>query len=68
MLAPFAAEQDKAEREQRKEQRKAERKAESAQARETRKALKAEQQQARIDYANGKICMEQFATIMAKTA
>ncbi len=61
VLAPFAAEQDKAERA-------AQRAAESKARRAERAAIKAQQQQARADYNNGKITIEQFAVIMAKTA
>lgn len=68
VLAPFAAEQDKEQREQRKAERKAERAAESKAKRAERAAIKAQQQQARTDYNCGKITMEQFAAIMAKTA
>lgn len=61
VLAPFAAEQDK-------EQRAAERAAETKAKRAQRAAIKAQQQQARADYNNGRITIEQFAAIMAKTA
>lgn len=68
VLAPYAAEQDKEQREQQRAERKAERAAESKAKRAERAAIKAQQQQARVDYNNGKISMEQFAGIMAKTA
>lgn len=68
VLAPFAAEQDKEQREQRKAERKAERAAESKAKRAERAAIKAQQQQARIDYNSGKMCVEEFASIMAQTA
>lgn len=68
VLAPYAADQDKEQREQRKAERKAERAAESQAKRAKREAIKAQQQQARADYNNGKIGMTEFAAIMAKTA
>ena len=68
VLAPFAAEQDKEQREREKAERKAERAAESQAKRAKREAIKAQQQQARADYNNGKIDMAEFAAIMAKTA
>jgi len=68
VLAPIAAEQDKAEREQRKAERKAERTAESKARAAARKALREQQEQARKDFAAGKMCVAEFAEIMAKVA
>ena len=51
-----------------KEANKVANKAANKAAKDAKKALKEEQKQARIDYNNGKINIEQFAAIMAKVA
>lgn len=51
-----------------KEANKVAKKATNKAAKDAKKALKDEQKQARIDYNNGKITVEQFAAIMAKVA
>ena len=64
ILQPQARKQDAQARAQAKSARKAQAQEKSARAKEIRKA----QAQARIDYAQGKICMAEFAEIMAKVA
>lgn len=64
ILQPQARKQDAQAREQAKSARKAQAQAKSARAKEIRKA----QAQARVDYAQGNICMAEFAEIMARVA
>lgn len=66
ILAPIAAEQDKAEREARKAERKAEKTADSKARAAARKAIREQQREAREAYQRGEMCIEQFAEIMSK--
>lgn len=67
-LSPFAAEQDRAERAERKAERKAAQSAESKARAAARKAIK-EQQRAAIErYNRGEMCIAEFAEIMSRVA
>ena len=68
ILAPIAAEQDRAEREQRKAERKAEQSAANKAAAAARKAIREQQRAAIAAYQRGEMCIAEFAEIMSKAA
>lgn len=68
VLAPVAADQDRAEREQRAAERKAQKSAANKAASEIRKAIREQQRAAIAAYQRGEMCIAEFAEIMSKAA
>lgn len=68
ILRQEAAKLDKENRAKNKEIRKQNRKQENAEKASARKTLRQEQENARKEFAAGKMCIEEFAKIMAKVA